>query len=278
MKLIMLACIRVGNQFLPSIKLIKNHHLPSLRRQINSQLLSTLSVKALNQLLALNERANTCCVMFSGITDFDGSAAGSDNEKIWEEKAKLRSEMKRRLATITVEEKERQSEIVRNKLFNHDVYKKSQRISVFLSMDDEIRTLDILKKMFEDGKLVFIPRYSNKLGRMDMVLLNDWDDYEKLPTTRWNIKQPPVDDNRLEALSKDSGGLDLVIMPGLAFTIKGQRLGRGKGYYDNFLHRATQSLPEKPFAMAVAFKQQILPFIPTTESDFTVDEVIFENY
>lgn len=273
----MLACLRVvGKQIQLSIRRI---HSPSnkLIRQSNLRLLYTLSairLKCLNQLLTLNE-CNTCFMMFSGFTDYEGSAVGSKNEKTWEEKSKLRSDMKRRLATITVEEKERQSEVVRNKLFNHEVYKNSERISVFLSMDDEIRTLDILRRMFEDGKQVFIPRYSNTLGRMDMVLLNDWDDYEGLPTTKWNIKQPPMDDDRIEAL--ESGGLDLVIMPGLAFTVKGHRLGRGKGYYDNFLCRAEQILPKKPYAIAVAFKQQILPHIPTTESDVTVNEVLFED-
>ena len=56
---------------------------------------------------------------------------------------------------------------------------------------------------------------------MDMVRLYSWDEYNSLPETRWKIKQPPIEEEREEALS--SGGLDLILVPGLAFTINGDR-------------------------------------------------------
>ena len=57
-----------------------------------------------------------------------------------------------------------------------------------------------------------------------MVRLTSWEDYLSLPTTSWNIKQPPESDaNRENALSSGGDGLDLVIVPGLAFTADGKR-------------------------------------------------------
>lgn len=53
---------------------------------------------------------------------------------------------------------------------------------------------------------------------------------------RWKIKQPIEDEPREEALEHPQG-LDLVLVPGLAFTRAGERLGRGKGYYDSYLAR-----------------------------------------
>ena len=53
---------------------------------------------------------------------------------------------------------------------------------------------------------------------MDMVLLASWEDYLSLPTTDWGIKQPGLQEQR-EVASK----VDLVIVPGLAFTKNGQR-------------------------------------------------------
>lgn len=71
----------------------------------------------------------------------------------------------------------------------------------------------------------------------------------------------------------DSGGLDLVITPGLAFSKSGQRLGSGKGYYDNFFRRLSQQ--DTPFlTIGLAFHQQILETIPTESHDIAVDEVI----
>jgi len=207
---------------------------------------------------------------FSNFTCEEGNM-----EKIYEEKNILREAMKTKLATLTTEDKNRQSEIVKQKLFSHDVYKRSKRVSVFLNMDDEVQTLDILKDLFEKQKIVFIPRYSGKLGRMDMVKLDSWLDYENLPLTRWNIKQPAMSDPRENAI--ETGGLDLTIMPGLAFTKTGCRLGRGKGYYDAFLTRYANLPNGKPYTIAVAFKEQVLPHIPVTDKDVIIDEVLSAN-
>jgi 5-formyltetrahydrofolate cyclo-ligase len=72
-----------------------------------------------------------------------------------------------------------------------------------------------------------------------------------------------------------AGGLDLVLVPGLAFTVNGHRLGRGKGYYDTFLNRcrATQAAP--PFTVGLAFSQQMVADVPIDENDVCVDLVLY---
>jgi len=74
------------------------------------------------------------------------------------------------------------------------------------------------------------------------------------------------------------GGLDLMLVPGLAFTRSGQRLGRGKGYYDRYLYRYRQ-LPDVNAltTIALAFRQQIVGDIPTSEHDVVVDMVLFDD-
>ena len=75
-----------------------------------------------------------------------------------------------------------------------------------------------------------------------------------------------------------SGGLDLILVPGLAFTRSGQRLGRGKGYYDRYLHRYRQLPGMRPLTtVALAFKQQVFDSIPTSEHDVVVDVVLFDQ-
>ena len=70
--------------------------------------------------------------------------------------------------------------------------------------------------LYSRGKKCYIPRYfTDGSGRdMEMVLLRDWADYESLPTTKWNIKQPVEDEKREEALDTDRG-LDLILIPGV---------------------------------------------------------------
>jgi len=102
---------------------------------------------------------------------------------------------------------------------------------------------------------------------------------ESLPVTSWNIKQHPLDMQLVNAL--DSGGLDLVITPGVAFTESGQRLGSGRGYYDRYLKKlmTTSSSTSSPSysstrIIGLAFRQQVLPSLPTNEYDVSVHQVI----
>ncbi|EPQ02728.1 5-formyltetrahydrofolate cyclo-ligase [Myotis brandtii] len=157
----------------------------------------------------------------------------------------------------------------------HSQYQKSQRISIFLSMQDEIETDEIIKDIFRRGKTCFIPRYRFQSNHMDMVRLASPEEIALLPKTSWNIHQPGEDEAREEALS--TGGLDLIFMPGLGFDKQGNRLGRGRGYYDAYLRRCEQHQQAKPYTMALAFKEQICDQVPVDEHDMKVDEVLYED-
>lgn len=157
----------------------------------------------------------------------------------------------------------------------HSQYQKCKRISIFLSMPDEIETEEIIKDIFQRGKTCFIPRYQSQSNHMDMVKLASPEEISSLPRTSWNIHQPGEDEDREEALS--TGGLDLIFMPGLGFDKQGNRLGRGRGYYDAYLTRCVQTQRSKPYTVALAFSQQICPQVPTDESDVKVDEVLYED-
>jgi 5-formyltetrahydrofolate cyclo-ligase len=71
-----------------------------------------------------------------------------------------------------------------------------------------------------------------------------------------------------------AGGLDLVVVPGLAFTVLGHRLGRGKGYYDTFLARYRATLGALPLTVGLAFSQQVVPSVPTDENDVCLDVLL----
>ncbi|XP_063333556.1 5,10-methenyltetrahydrofolate synthetase (5-formyltetrahydrofolate cyclo-ligase) isoform X2 [Pelmatolapia mariae] len=154
-------------------------------------------------------------------------------------KQALRKEVKRRVATVTDDEKRRQSLVVSQKLFSH-------------------------------------PKYESTSSHMDMLKVNSLQDIETLPLTSWNIRQPAKDDNsREEALA--SGGLDLILMPGLGFDHARNRLGRGKGFYDNYLERCKKHPKGKPYTIALAFKEQLCEKVPVDDHDVPIDEVLYED-
>jgi 5-formyltetrahydrofolate cyclo-ligase len=66
--------------------------------------------------------------------------------------------------------------------------------------------------------------------------------------------------------------MDLLIIPGIAFDLQGNRIGYGKGYYDRFL-----STRKVSYIMGLAFENQIIKKIPTTENDIPVDVLVTEN-
>lgn len=138
-------------------------------------------------------------------------------------------------------------------------YQEAKRICVYLSMPTgEIQTDAIVRHALESGKKVFVP-YLHKAKSpspdrprsvMDMVNLLSVSDYDSLTRDSWGIPTIGADtvDQRehiLENSTKESGGLDIVLMPGVAFDIDPKtgfvrRLGHGKGFYDFFLHRYKQ--------------------------------------
>ncbi|XP_041799555.1 5,10-methenyltetrahydrofolate synthetase (5-formyltetrahydrofolate cyclo-ligase) [Chelmon rostratus] len=191
-------------------------------------------------------------------------------------KQALRKEIRRRIAALSDEEKRRQSAALSQKLFRHPKYVSCQRIAVFVSMDDEVCTEEIIKDVFKQGKRCFIPRYESNGNHMDMLKLNSLQEVETMPLTSWNIRQPADDDNsREEALA--SGGLDLILMPGLGFDRAGNRLGRGKGFYDTYLKRCMRHPKGKPHTIALAFKEQLCQEIPVDANDVPLDEVLYED-
>ena len=140
-------------------------------------------------------------------------------------------------------------------------YQNAQRISVYLSMPSgEISTSGIVHDAFSKGKQVFVP-FTYQLSEpqkecppsiMDMVNLRDLGDYESLTSDRWGIPTPNESsiagrsnsfggngrsEGRMNADKSASGGLDLIVMPGMAFDARMNRLGHGKGFYDFFLER-----------------------------------------
>lgn len=190
-------------------------------------------------------------------------------------KNSLRAEVRKRIQQMTADEKQRQTAIICSKLLRGKLYRTSARISVYVSTDLEVNTEPIIEQALSDGKECFIPRHNENSQHMEMVKLTSVADYRSLPTSKWGIRQPVPSEPRDEALS--TGGLDLIIVPGMAFTKRGVRLGHGKGYYDMYLERCANSSYGRPYMVGLSFTEQLYPHIPTHDHDFVLDEVLYPD-
>lgn len=155
-------------------------------------------------------------------------------------------------------------------------YRNAKRIGVYLSMPSgELSTTGIVQDALTHGKEVYIPYIYNveppalhqKTSVMDMLLLESMEEFEALEPDKWGIPSLQRD----QALRKKNcfggrgltfpaepqlthegeQGLDLIVMPGMAFDLEFRRLGHGKGFYDHFLTRysgkETTVTPKMPF-------------------------------
>ncbi|KAH8783612.1 hypothetical protein BGZ57DRAFT_758357 [Hyaloscypha finlandica] len=175
-------------------------------------------------------------------------------------KKELRTLMKQKLSNVTSESVNAQSNAIFTSVTSFRPYQEAKRVGIYLSMPTgEVQTDAIVRHALESGKKVFVP-YLHKVKSpspdtprsvMDMVDLRSLSDYDALKRDSWGIPTIGADtiDQRehvLENSTKENEGLNMILMPGVAFDIDPKtefvrRLGHGKGFYDFFLHRYRQS-------------------------------------
>jgi len=176
-------------------------------------------------------------------------------------KKQIRSKILPKLKTQKEEDRERKSKKIRDKLFRSLVFRKSKRVMFYISFGGEVETQEMIKEAQNLGKIVAVPVCAIN-RRIKPCLLSA---KAKLMKGIYGTQEPAI---KQFMKLKD---LDLVIVPGVAFDYKGNRLGRGKGYYDRFLKR----IPLKAHSIGLAFDFQILPNLPTSATDICVNKVIF---
>ena len=158
-------------------------------------------------------------------------------------------------------ERDRKSRIIKKKLFKSSLFKKAKRVMFYITFDGEVNTKEMIREAQNLGKIVAVPVCKKNKKISPCRLEADC----HLKKGLYGICEPAV--KRTIDLKK----LDLVIVPGVAFDRKGNRLGRGKGYYDYFLKKIPKRIP----SIGLAFKFQILPSIPATKHDVSVGKLIF---
>ncbi|EMC93269.1 hypothetical protein BAUCODRAFT_26586 [Baudoinia panamericana UAMH 10762] len=213
-------------------------------------------------------------------------------------KKDLRRSVKTQLAELSEDEVAKQSRIAQDSVLSLPQYRNARRISVYLSMPSgEARTDMVFRNALSSGKQVFVPylqsvpKPETKSGKgkvMQMLRLSSIREYEGLERDAWGIPSlsPDTVEERENALGGygvsgnvancADGGLDLVVVPGVAFDEDMSRLGHGAGFYDGFLSRLCgNGRRSKPFLVGLCLAEQIQPNgrIVMEEWDWSVDAV-----
>ena len=140
-------------------------------------------------------------------------------------KSELRKQVLQEMKSLSQEEKLRIDQALTARFLQHPFYKKAKVIATYLSFPHEYQTQYLIEQAVQDGKKVLIPKTYPK-GRMDFVAYNP----QQLVRTSFGLLEP---EGELTVI--DRSQIDVIHVPGLAFTTKGYRIGYGGGYYDRYL-------------------------------------------
>lgn len=177
---------------------------------------------------------------------------------IRKEIAKLRNNLK-------LEDKKILDEKIFNFLIKSDFYKKSKRIFIYVSYNNEVDTKEIIEYSLKNDKIIYVPKINIEDKTMKAIRIHS---LNELYVNKYGILEPNiVDKNYIES------DFDLIVLPGIAFDKVGNRIGYGGGYYDKYL----SVLECKINKVALAYEFQVIDNIETEKHDIKVDCVITDN-
>ena len=173
------------------------------------------------------------------------------------DKKRIRTEIKAALVAMDPDEAARASGAAAARLIAEREFTDARSVMIFLPIPGEIDALDIARAAWSAGKRVAVPKIRAP-GVMDAVEIHSLD--KDLAPGAMDILEPIG--NEVLAASE----LDLIVAPAMAYDRRGNRLGRGGGYYDRFISRTGGCL-----VCGLAFDGQLLDELPAEPHDQPVN-------
>lgn len=138
-------------------------------------------------------------------------------------------------------------------------FQKARVVLAYWSMEDEVFTHDFVCKWAKEKTLLLPCVRGNELD------IRYFDGRDKLcPGEGFAIPEP------IGQLFTELDRIDVVLVPGVAFDASGNRLGRGKGYYDKILQQT-----KKAYKIGICFDFQLLNQVPVEDHDVVMDRVLY---
>src|SRR5699024_4800612 len=161
-----------------------------------------------------------------------------------------------------------QKQWIEDKLFQQlielESWKKSMVVGITISQGIEWDTRTIIRRAWNQGKAVCVPKCSPGSGKMCFYRI---DTFEQLEKAYANLLEPNTNKAKLVVKSQ----IDLLIVPGVLFNKQGFRIGFGGGFYDRFLQDFANE------TISLASEAQIVGNLPIDPFDIPVQQILTEN-
>lgn len=171
------------------------------------------------------------------------------------EKSEIRRNIKRLRMMLSDMEKEEAAAEVFAQLENTAAFMMADNILIYHSLPDELSTISFLRK-WNGRKHFFLPRVNGV--NLDLLPYIE----SELEKGAYDIEEPSGSN------LADVEDIDLMIIPAVAFDRRGNRLGRGKGFYDRLLSTT------KATKVGVGYEFQLMDELPSESHDVPMDMVI----
>ncbi len=175
-------------------------------------------------------------------------------------KDQIRLLMRKANKNVAPEGRNRAAEIIFRAIEESTQFVNSQRIALYAALPDEIPTRSVIERWCALGKEIFLPRITGETSMEFYPYRPD-----KIEVGAFGIDEPQGDD------AIEPSQIELMILPGVAFTAEGERLGRGRGYYDRYLSREGYAA----YNIGVCYKHQLCEEIPCEVHDVRLDWVVW---
>lgn len=187
-------------------------------------------------------------------------------EEIREKKQEIRDDVASKIAGLNPNQVAQKTKAIEDRLFEFANFLESRIALLYTPVENEVATLDIIKRSFAYSKIIVLPAFDPETFQMTLMKIDD-PETDLVEGPRGNLEPIP---EQCKAVPVDC--LDIAIIPGIALDEKGGRIGSGKGYYD----RLIPDLPITTRKVGLVFEEQIYPFVPQESHDKHVDIIVTE--
>lgn len=174
-----------------------------------------------------------------------------------QEKKECRKRIRDLKRSYSFEEKESKSGRIWEQVEKNTRFQDARVVLAYWSMDDEVCTHDFVRKWAKE-KTILLPCVRGE----ELKIYYFEGDHLLCPGEAYGIPEPTGE------CFPDLDEIDLILTPGIAFDRQGNRLGRGKGYYDKIL-KETQA-----WKIGICFDFQLVDCVPAEAHDVRMDEVV----
>ena len=195
------------------------------------------------------------------------SGAAASSEAIKQAKAALRQQILARRDAADIATRNCNSHATTEKLRALPAYRAAKTVAAYASFGSELDTGEFLVGILEDGKQLLLPRINRAQRVLELRQVIDLN--ADLVAGVWGIREPA---ERCRIASPAT--VEFMLVPGVAFTTDGARLGYGGGFYDRLL----ASFDRRIARVAAAFELQVVGQLPEGPHDQRVDTVVTEKF